>query len=127
MYTYLTARTTNISITIEGELVSIPVGEPIKGTIELNTDNTGITVNQLVLSIMGIRQKGRDLKLDRFNVKHQVDIDANGTLKFPYRMMLDPKKYEPTMTVELQLTIKTNLGELETGSSFVNISTEETL
>ena len=127
MYTYLTAQTANIHITIDGELQTIPVGEPIKGTIELNTDSKPLTVNQLVISIMGIRQKGRDLKLDRFNVKHRVDISTNGTLRFQYRMIIDPKKYDASMTVEIQLKIKTNLGELETRSCLLNIYPEETL
>ena len=127
MYTYLTARTTNIDITIDGELQTFPVGEPIKGTIELNTKDKEITVTQLIISIIGIRQKGRDLKLDRFNVKHEVDIGSNSTLKFPYRIIIDSKKYRTSMTVELQLKIKTNLGELETRATLLNISSEESL
>ncbi len=127
MYTYLTCITPDIHVNIDGELKAITAGEPFKGLITLNTANKDITVNQLVLSVMGARHKGRDLKLDRFNVKHQVEIAAGSTVKFPFRMMIDKKKYASNMRVDIHLSIKTSAGDFESTGTLRNIITEETL
>ncbi|HJE19446.1 MAG TPA: sporulation protein [Aliicoccus persicus] len=125
MYTYLQCNIPGLSLLIEGENNRVALGEPIKGIIEFNTSETDVTINKLNISLMGVREKRRALKLDRFNVNHSVEIEPNSLLKFPFRMMIDQSKFEPTMTLELDVRIKTSIGEFESSSSFLHVLSEE--
>lgn len=125
MYTYLQCNIPGLSLLIEGENNRVALGEPIKGIIEFNTLETDVTINKLNIALMGVREKGRALKLDRFNVNHSVEIEPNSLLKFPFRMMIDQSKYEPTMTLEFEVRIKTSIGEFESSSSFLHVLSEE--
>lgn len=125
MYTYLKYVTPNVVINVEGELNTITVEEPVKGIIQLNTHNRNVTVYQLVISLWGVRKKGRELKLDSFNVKHHVDIENNNIIRFPFKMIINPSKWDSSMTIDIEMTIKTSEGDFKSRSSLLNITTGE--
>ena len=121
MYTYLQCNIPGLSLLIEGETNTIELGVPIKGIIEFNSSAQDVTINKLDISLMGVREKGRALKLDRFNVNHSVEIEPNNLLKFPFKMMIDQSKFEPTMILEFDVRIKTSIGDFESSSTFVHV------
>lgn len=121
MYTYIRCLTPGMTILIEGESKTIIVGETIKGIIEFNTQESPLTVQKLNIALMGTREKGRNLKLDRFNVNHNVDIDANSLLKFPFQMTINKDKWDSSMSVMFDMKVKTNIGDYETSSSFTDV------
>ena len=125
MYTYLQGNIPGLSLLIEGESNRVALGEQIKGIIEFNTSETDVTINKLNIALMGVREKGRALKLDRFNVNHSVVIEPNNLLKFQFKMMIDQSKFEPTTTLEFDVRIKTSIGEFDSSSSFLHVLSEE--
>ncbi|MFC3900666.1 hypothetical protein [Aliicoccus persicus] len=126
MYTYLQCNIPGLSLLIEGETNTIELGVPIKGIIEFNSSAQDVTINKLDISLMGVREKGRALKLDRFNVNHSVEIEPNSLLKYPFKMMVDKSKFNINMIVEFDVRINTSIGDFESSSTFVHVLREET-